>query len=124
MNKALNHLIQIKINNQITSNHQDNNPKIEDKSTNIDKKHPKTDMTIETALEIVKTTTIKTSHNEINVKIGTTITKTTKKVPDHIKIQKTNTDNQANLKKINIDNLKIIKTKTKKVQNNKKYYQL
>ena len=81
-------------------------------------------MTHEIAHVTEKTTTTRTNHNETNVKIVMKITKTTKKVQDHMKIPKTNTDNQINLKKINIDNPKIIKTITKKVQNNKNYYQL
>ncbi len=80
-------------------------------------------MTLEIAHVIEKTITTKTNHNEMNVKIVMKITKTTKKVQDHMKIPKINTD-KANLKKTNIDNSKIIKTITKKVQNNKNYYQL
>jgi hypothetical protein len=123
MNKVL-HLPITQINNQITNNPPDNNPKIEDKSTNIGKKHPKTDMILETVYVIEKTITTKTNHNEINVKIVMKITKTTKKVQDHMKISKINTDNQVNLRNINIDNPKIIKTITKKVQSNKNFYQL
>jgi hypothetical protein len=81
-------------------------------------------MILEIVQEIVKTTMTKTNHNETNVKIVMKITKTTKKVQDHMKIPKINTDNQVNLKKTNIDNPKIIKTITKKVPNNKNYYQL